>query len=326
MHKTETTNFSLHIARTREMGILQRWMPVGRTVVIIAILLWISLCEANLREIANRKWTVANLPTGQFQSSRDLALSPPEILDLEAIELSHDEVLVQLESVTVEAFIRTMLQRHSFHFSLKPGDPVLAFGIGKVLRTGGGGAKAFKVGSNVMGYFPVANYVTVNVKASLLESVPRFLVVPPVVHLTLFGSAGLSAYAGLFRSAGSLPPRRGETVVISAAAGGVGICAAQMAKQTGARVVGIAGGPHKRNFLLEVVGVDEVVDYKETSNSLEDQLKKACPNGIDFFFDNVGGVILDNVLNQLNRGARVVICGAISLYDGGTAAGLKLEG
>ena len=115
------------------------------------------------------------------------------------------------------------------------------------------------------------------------------------------------------------PPQKGETVVISAAAGGVGTCAVQMAKRTGAttRVVGIAGGPDKVAFLLNHVGVDAAVDYKDKTMTLEEQLAKACPNGIDFFLDNVGGSTLDAVLNQINRGARIVICGAISQYDTG---------
>ena len=91
-----------------------------------------------------------------------------------------------------------------------------------------------------------------------------------------------------------------------------------MAKRTGARVVGIAGGPDKVDFLLNQVGVDAAVDYKDTTMTLEEQLALACPNGIDFFFDNVGGSTLDAVLTHINVGARIVICGAISQYDTGT--------
>jgi NADPH-dependent curcumin reductase len=91
-----------------------------------------------------------------------------------------------------------------------------------------------------------------------------------------------------------------------------------MAKRTGARVVGIAGGPDRVKFLLNQVGVDAAIDHKDTTMTLEEQLTLACPNGIDFFFDNVGGSTLDAVLTHINVGARIVICGAISQYDTGT--------
>jgi NADPH-dependent curcumin reductase CurA len=112
-------------------------------------------------------------------------------------------------------------------------------------------------------------------------------------------------------------PCKGETAVISAAAGAVGVIAAQMCKLAGARVVGIAGGPEKKKFLLEELGLDGAVDYKDSTKPLAEQLKEQCPDGIDFFFDNVGGETLDEVLDQINQGSRIVICGAISQYDTG---------
>lgn len=185
-------------------------------------------------------------------------------------------------------------------------------GYGTVLRAGSN--NVYKVGSRVVGMLPVKNLAVVDASAFLMPmvSIPG---VKPSLHLDLLGTSGLSAYVGIFKVC--TPPKKGETVVISAAAGGLGTMACQMAKLTGARVVGITGGPEKANFLLNEVGIDAAIDYKDHSLSLNEQLSQACPDGIDFFLDNVGGDTLDAVLEKINQGARIVICGAISQYDTG---------
>ncbi|MGO1757807.1 MAG: zinc-binding dehydrogenase, partial [Psychrobacter sp.] len=109
----------------------------------------------------------------------------------------------------------------------------------------------------------------------------------------------------------------GETVVVSGAAGAVGGLVGQIAKIKGCRVVGIAGGSEKCKFLVDELGFDAAVDYK--NENVKKGLKKACPKGVDVFFDNVGGDILDDVLTQINLRARIVICGAISQYNNTTA-------
>lgn len=124
---------------------------------------------------------------------------------------------------------------------------------------------------------------------------------------------GMTAYFGLLDVG---QPKAGETVVVSGAAGAVGQTVGQVAKQKGCRVVGIAGGKDKCDFVVNELGFDACIDYK--SGSVKDGLKEHCPNGVDVYFDNVGGEILDTVLTRINMKARIIICGAISQYNNTT--------
>ena len=124
---------------------------------------------------------------------------------------------------------------------------------------------------------------------------------------------GMTAYFGLLDVG---KPQAGETVVVSGAAGAVGAVVGQIAKIKGCRVVGIAGGDQKCAYVLDELGFDAVIDYK--SESLRKALKKACPDGVDVYFDNVGGETLDTILTRINMKARIVICGAISQYNNTT--------
>jgi len=114
-------------------------------------------------------------------------------------------------------------------------------------------------------------------------------------------------------------PKEGETYVVSGAAGVVGSIASQLGKISGARVIGIAGGPEKCKWLTDDVGLDDVIDYK--NESIKDGLTRTCPNGVDCYFDNVGGETLDAVLYVMNWGGRIAMCGAISEYQGGLEEG-----
>ncbi len=138
----------------------------------------------------------------------------------------------------------------------------------------------------------------------------------PNSSLGLLGISGIASYIGMFVSPNKCP-QKGETVVVSAAAGAVGCIAAQMAKLAGARVIGVAGGSKKQDFILNTLKLDGAVDYKCTKQTIGEQLDIACPDGIDFFFDNVGGEILDEVLQRINLHSRIVVCGAISQYNSG---------
>jgi NADPH-dependent curcumin reductase CurA len=131
--------------------------------------------------------------------------------------------------------------------------------------------------------------------------------------MNTLGMPGMTAYFGLLESG---QPKAGETVVVSGAAGAVGQTVGQVAKQLGCRVVGIAGGKEKCDFVVNQLGFDACIDYK--GGSVKDGLKQHCPQGVDVYFDNVGGEILDTVLTRINMKARIVICGAISQYNNTT--------
>ncbi len=133
---------------------------------------------------------------------------------------------------------------------------------------------------------------------------------PITAFLSVLGVTGLTAYFGLFDVGQA---QEGETLVVSGAAGAVGSVAGQIGKIIGCRVVGIAGGPEKCAWLTDELGFDAWIDYK--SQDVSARLRETCPDGIDVFFDNVGGDILDAALAQISLHARVVLCGAISQYD-----------
>ncbi len=185
--------------------------------------------------------------------------------------------------------------------------------IGEVMRAGAVGRVAesrssdFQVGDEVSGMFGVQRYAVSD--ASGLTPVDTG-VAPAPAHLGVLGIGGLTAYFGLLDVG---RPSPGQTVVVSGAAGAVGSVAGQIARIKGCRVVGIAGGQEKCSWLLDELGFDAAIDYKQ--GDLRSQLRRHTPDGIDVYFDNVGGETLDEALRRLARGARVVICGAISGYN-----------
>jgi NADPH-dependent curcumin reductase CurA len=133
---------------------------------------------------------------------------------------------------------------------------------------------------------------------------------PLATWLNVLGMPGMTAYFGLLEIG---RPQPGETVLVSGAAGAVGATVGQIAKVKGCRAVGIAGGPEKCRMLVEEFGFDAAIDYK--SDDLRAALKEKCPDRVDVYFDNVGGEVLDAALGRLSRGARIVICGAVSQYN-----------
>jgi NADPH-dependent curcumin reductase CurA len=167
------------------------------------------------------------------------------------------------------------------------------------------------VGDHVMGLLGVQRYWAgyAEDKAAALVKVDTALA-PPTTWLNTLGMPGMTAYFGLTEVG---QPKAGETVVVSAAAGAVGMTVGQLAKHLGCRAVGIAGGPDKCRFVVDELGLDACIDYK--AGPVAPGLKQHCPQGIDVYFDNVGGDILDAVLARINMKARIVICGAISQYN-----------
>ena len=186
-------------------------------------------------------------------------------------------------------------------------------GLGEVMRAGTVGKVVlsandrFAVGDHVVGNFGVQEYALSDGKGvSRIDT----RLAPPPVWLGTLGMPALTAYFGLF-DVGQL--KEGDVVVVSGAAGAVGTVAGQIAKIKGCRVVGIAGGADKCRYLVEELGFDAAIDYK--SEDVSKALRVHCPKGLDVYFDNVGGEILEAALANLARGARIVICGAISQYN-----------
>ncbi|MDN5917150.1 MAG: NADP-dependent oxidoreductase [Pseudonocardia sp.] len=187
-------------------------------------------------------------------------------------------------------------------------------GIGEVMRALAAGRvvasknPGFAVGDHVTGTFGVQSYAESD-GTGVQKVTPTDDVGLPT-YLALLGMTGMTAYFGLF-DVGAL--RDGETVVVSGAAGAVGSVAGQLAKIKGCRVVGIAGGPEKCAWITEELGFDAAIDYR--AEDVKKALRAAAPDGIDVYFDNVGGDILDAALTRLRHGARIPICGAISTYN-----------
>jgi NADPH-dependent curcumin reductase len=184
------------------------------------------------------------------------------------------------------------------------GETMRALGAGRVIASN---HADLEVGAHVTGLLGVQEYACLP-GAALMRVDPGLAPLP--VHLGTLGMPGMTAYFGLLEIG---KPQSGETVVVSGAAGAVGGIVGQIAKLEGARVVGIAGGAEKCAHLVDELGFDVAIDYK--ADNVPAALGEHCPRGIDVYFDNVGGEILDAALARLARHARVVICGAISQYN-----------
>jgi len=204
-------------------------------------------------------------------------------------------------------------------------------GIGEVMRAGGIGVvlaslnPAFAVGDTVSGQTGVQEFCSLAGKQIRHAGLARIdLGLGSVTQwLNVLGMPGMTGYFGLMDVG---QPKAGETVVVSGAAGAVGQTVGQMARLKGCRVVGIAGGAAKCDWVVKELGFDACIDYKAPApdgvskwNPVREGLKQHCPSGVDIYFDNVGGDILDAVLARINRKARIIICGAISQYNATTA-------
>jgi NADPH-dependent curcumin reductase CurA len=226
-------------------------------------------------------------------------------VDAEAPRPNDREVLVRTLYISVDPYLRgRMREGRSYIAPFEVGQVIESGGVGKVVESRD---PRFQPGDTVTGMFGWRLYNVV--KADGLMKVPPG--VPITTALGVLGMPGLTAYFGLLDIG---QPKQGETVVVSGAAGAVGTTVCQIAKIKGCRVVGIAGGDKKTRYLTEELGIDAGIDYKNPGG-ITAGLKKACPNGIDVYFDNVGGEVSDAVLPLLNHGARVIICGQISIYN-----------
>lgn len=228
------------------------------------------------------------------------------IVDANVPEPADGEVLVRTLYISVDPYLRgRMREGRSYVPPFEVGQVIESGPVGEVVQSQ---SPKFQTGDIVTGMFGWRLYNVA--KADSLMKV----VVPPSVSITtalgVLGMPGLTAYFGLLDIG---QPKAGETVVVSGAAGAVGMTVCQIAKIKGCRTVGIAGSDDKNQYLQDELGVDATINYKTAD--LPAALKESCPAGVDVYFDNVGGDISDAVLPLLNHGARIVICGQISLYN-----------
>jgi len=203
-----------------------------------------------------------------------------------------------------------MNEGRSYVEPVKIGDVMRATAVGRVVASQN---SSFKTGEYVFGVLGVQEYALSDGQG-LTKIDPNIAPLP--VYLSALGITGLTAYFGLLEIG---HPVAGDTVVVSGAAGATGMVVGQIAKIKGCRAVGIAGGPDKCNCVVQELGFDACIDYK--GEKVAESLRRHCPKGINIYFDNVGGEILDAALAQLARHARVVLCGAISQYN--STAGIK---
>ncbi|HVF16180.1 MAG TPA: NADP-dependent oxidoreductase [Steroidobacteraceae bacterium] len=231
-----------------------------------------------------------------------------EYVEEPAREPGPKEVLVKVQYLSLDPAMRGwMNEGKSYIPPVQIGEVMRAGGVGEVIASQ---HADFKAGDTVYGTLGIQEYATVEGK-QLTKVDTSFASAP--VFLGALGMPGMTAYFGLLDIG---KPQSGQTVVVSGAAGAVGTVVGQIAKIKGCRVVGIAGGKEKCDFLVRDLGFDAAIDYK--SDDVKKSLKQHCPKGVDVYFDNVGGEILDIVLTQLARNARIVICGAISQYNSTT--------
>lgn len=251
----------------------------------------------------NKQWRLKARPIGEPTADTW------QYSETEVPAISDGQLLIKIEYISLDPAMRGWLNdAKSYIEPVQIGDVMRAGTVGQVLESK---HAKFAVGDYVCGHDGVQSYAVSD--GTGLYKVDANLA-PLPYYLGVLGMPGMTGYFGLLKTG---MPKAGETVVVSGAAGAVGSVVGQIAKIKGCRVVGIAGGSEKCKFLVDELGFDEAIDYK--NDNVKKALKQACPNGVDVFYDNVGGDILDDVLSQINLHARIVICGAISQYNNTTA-------
>ncbi|MGY0694604.1 NADP-dependent oxidoreductase [Virgibacillus sp. FSP13] len=249
----------------------------------------------------------------QMQKQIKLAKRPvgvPTVEDFDfseaPIETPYDgELLIRAVYISVDPYLRGRMQDTKSYVAPFKLDEVITSGmIGQVIESR---SDNFSKGDVIIGNLGWQEYVVASEKA--VQKINPDLA-PVTAHLSIIGMTGLTAYFGLLDIG---QPKGGETVVVSGAAGAVGSTVGQIAKIKGTRVVGIAGTKAKCDYLVNELEFDAAINYKE--EDVPSALETACPNGIDVYYDNVGGEISDAVFPLLNKFARIAVCGAISSYN-----------
>jgi NADPH-dependent curcumin reductase CurA len=251
---------------------------------------------------------LANRPTGPVEESNF------KIVETELPAPGGGELLVKNYWLSLDPYMRgRMNATKSYAKYVEIGEVMTGGTVGKVVESNN---PKFKAGDHVVGTLGWQTYAVTNGEGLTVVDTK---IVPPAAYLGVCGMPGVTAWIGLLEYCA---PKTGETVLVSAASGAVGGVVGQLAKLQGCRAVGIAGGPKKCEYAVKELGFDACVDYK--AGNLIDDLKAACPNGVDALFENVGGEVLDASFRLLNPFSRVALCGLISDYNRAEPYGIKM--
>ena len=252
----------------------------------------------------NRQWLLARRPVGM------VSVSDFDLVERSVPDIGPGEVLARVRYLSFEPAMRGWMDdRESYVAPAELGEPMRAPGLAEVVVSND---PAYAAGDMVFGMMSWSEYVTgawsSDTAGRGYRQVPAD--VPVEMLLGPMGSTGLTAYVGMLDVG---RPQPGETVVVSGAAGATGSVAAQIARIKGCRVVGIAGGEEKCRWLLDEARLDAAIDYR--NSDVATRLREVCPDGVDVYFENVGGAVLEAVLDNLAFGARIALCGMISGYN-----------
>jgi NADPH-dependent curcumin reductase CurA len=258
-----------------------------------------------MKQAKNRQWRLANHPIGLIKDS-DYNWHEETIP-----VLKDGEVLIRNIYLSLDPTNRGWINPATGPHYIKPvsiGDVMRGICIGVIEESNNSQVEKGKIVTGLFGWQDY--FISDGKNLTSLRLFPHPEKAPLSIYLNVFGMIGLTAYFGLLDIG---KPKEGETLIVSAAAGAVGSLVGQIGKLKGCRVIGIAGTEEKCSWITKELGFDAAINYK--TESVRGRLKELCPSGIDIYFDNVGGEILDAALGELNLHARVVICGMISIYN-----------
>jgi len=256
---------------------------------------------------SNRQILLDNRPEGEATASNF------KLVTVQTPALQDGQVLVRHHFLSLDPYMRGRMNDSKSYAQPQPlGEVMIGGTVGEVVESR---HPKFAAGDKVVGMGGWQEYSVVDANQPGAVRKVDTTHVPLSHYLGAVGMPGVTAWYGLVKI---IEPKAGETMVVSAAAGAVGSAYGALAKARGCRVVGIAGGKDKCDYVVNDLGFDACVDYKQhkDAGSLSKALKQACPNGIDGYFENVGGMVLDAVLSRMNAHGRIAVCGMIAGYDG----------
>jgi NADPH-dependent curcumin reductase CurA len=255
----------------------------------------------------NKQWHLVSRPTGEPTPDNF------KLVEVPVPDLQDGQVLVRNHFMSLDPYMRGRMNDGKSYAQPQPLNAVMQGGtVGEVVASK---SAAFQVGDKVVSGGGWQQYQLADAQAQAMMRKVDTTHVPLSAYLGAVGMPGVTAWVGLMTI---IEPKAGETVVVSAASGAVGAVVGQLAKAQGCRVVGLAGGPDKCKAVTDEFGFDACIDYRQHPDlkSLSTALKEACPKGIDGYFENVGGLILDAVMLRANAFSRIAMCGMIAGYNG----------